>query len=162
MQDIQTLPLGCPDCAAHMPEDAAFCPGCGRAMHSTLRVQGRVGGLPESVAGALAYLTFIPAILFLLKPPFKQNQFVCFHSMQCLFFWLACAAFAAVLRLAALVLIFVPLLGPLLIALLAVLAAIAAVLIWAVLEVKAFRGEWFRLPVLGDFAATYAEKLSDE
>jgi uncharacterized membrane protein len=127
-------------------------------MQVTPRAQGRVGRLPEPIAGALAYLTFIPAVLFLLRPPFKQNRFVRFHSFQCLFFWLACATFAAVLRLAAVVLIVVPVVGPLFVTLIGVIATIAAVMVWVVLEVKALQGEFFRLPVIGDFAATYAEK----
>ncbi len=87
------MPLSCADCSAKMPETAAFCPGCGRPMTGAAeKASGRVGALPERIAGALAYLTFIPAIVFLLVEPFKSNRFARFHSIQCLLMWAAAAA----------------------------------------------------------------------
>ena len=85
MDQPDPMPLSCADCAAKMPETAAFCPGCGRPMTSAVKkASGRVGALPERIAGALAYLTFVPAILFLVIEPYKKNHFVRFHSIQCL------------------------------------------------------------------------------
>src|SRR5437016_5100942 len=43
------------------------------------------GGLAENVAGMLAYVTFIPAIIFLLLEPYSRNRFIRFHSFQCIF-----------------------------------------------------------------------------
>ena len=63
--------------------DRGFCPACGRPMHERARARP-VGALPENVAGALAYFTFIPAIVFLSRPPYKKNRFLRFHSLQCL------------------------------------------------------------------------------
>jgi len=37
-----------------------------------------------------------------------------------------------------------------------VVAALAGVLLWCVLVAKAWRGETFKIPVLGDFAERYA------
>jgi uncharacterized membrane protein len=159
MDEPASMPLACPDCSAHMPDTASFCPGCGRPMQAVVRAQGKVGALPENIAAALAYLTFIPAIFFLLRPPFSQNRFVRFHSVQCLLFWLTCASTVAALRLASLILILVPVVGPLLVTLLYVIAAIASVVIWGVLFVKAFQGEMFPLPVLGLLAEHYADPL---
>jgi uncharacterized membrane protein len=153
------MPLSCPDCAAQMPETASFCPGCGRPMHTAPRAQGKVGALPESLAAALAYFTFIPAVFFLLRFPFNRNRFVRFHSVQCLLLWLMCASAAAALRLAALVVILLPVLGPLFVTLLYVIAAIAVLVIWVVLVVKAFQGEMFQLPVLGLLAEHYADPI---
>lgn len=160
MGETNTLPLACPDCAARMPETAAFCPGCGRPMHTAPRSLGKIGVVTENIAGALAYLTFIPAIIFLVRLPYKRNPFVRFHSIQCLLLCLASAAIAAAFRLIFLVLILIPVLGPLLVTLIAVIASIAAVVLWVVLVVKAFQGETFKLPLLGDIAATYAEAYS--
>src|SRR5262245_42439692 len=42
----------CSACSAQMPETAAFCPGCGRSMHSVASARNKVGKLPENIAGA--------------------------------------------------------------------------------------------------------------
>ena len=152
----------CPDCAAQMPADAAFCPGCGRSMRPEAGVQGetsvdgKVGPLPVSLTGALAYFSFVPAIVFLFVDPYKRNRFVRFHSIQCLLLWGAIVVLAAVLRLAGLVVFLIPLLGPLLVAVVDVVVALAAVFLWVVLVVKAFQGEMFKLPLLGDFAEQHS------
>lgn len=143
----------CPHCAAQMPQTASYCPGCGRPMQLEPRAQGRVGPLPETIAGALAYLTFIPAIIFLVLDPYKQNRFLRFHSVQCLLFCGASIVLGVALKLASVVLFIIPVLGPLLVWLVSVVVGLAAFVIWLVLVVKAFQGEMFRLPVLGDVAA---------
>jgi uncharacterized membrane protein len=45
------------------------------------------------------------------------------------------------------------LLGPLLVVLVSTVVALGIFVIWLVLVVKAFQGEMFQLPVLGEFAA---------
>ena len=64
-------------------------PGTAEAAPIVERAQGKVGFLTENLAGALAYLTFIPAVVFLVVEPYKKNRFVRFHSVQCLLFWAA-------------------------------------------------------------------------
>ena len=144
------MSISCPDCATTMPDTAAFCPGCGRAMLE--RVQGRVGALPQTLAGALAYCTFIPPIVFLLVEPYSKNRFVRFHSLQSLGLCLAIVAIGAALRIIGVILFFIPILGHLLVVLIAMVVILALVVIWVVLIVKALQGEMFKLPVLGDFA----------
>jgi uncharacterized membrane protein len=153
------MPLSCPQCSAQMPESAAFCPGCGRSMQLAPRAQGKVGILPENIAGALAYLTFIPATGFLLLEPYSQNRFVRFHSLQCLLLTLTCLLIGLALKAASLILFFIPLLGPLLISLISIVALLAAFVLWAVLLIKALQGEMFVLPVLGDFAQQQANLI---
>ena len=155
--DETTVPLtSCPHCAARMPETAVFCPGCGRSMLTEARAQGKVGAFPESVAGALAYVSFIPAVIFLVLDPYNKNRFVRFHSVQCLLLWAATAALAIALKLASVVLFIIPVLGPLLVLLVSMVVGLAAVVIWFVLVIKAFQGEMFKLPMLGDLAEQYA------
>lgn len=124
-----------------------------------LRAQGRVGALPENIAGVLAYFTFVPAVVFLVLDPYSKNRFVRFHSVQCLLLWGASALFAIALKLASVVLFIIPVLGPLLVYLVSTVVGLAAVVIWVVLVVKAFQGEMFKLPLLGDFAAQQAGEL---
>jgi uncharacterized membrane protein len=152
------LPVTCPECAARMPGAAAFCPGCGRTMSAPpLRAQGRVGFLPERIAGALAYFTFVPAAVFLMVDPYRGNRFVRFHSVQCLLLWVVGLAGAAALKLAGLLLFLIPLVGPLFAVLVSMVAGLAAFAVWLVLVVKALQGEMFKLPVLGDFAEQHAD-----
>ena len=125
----------------------------------TVRAQGRVGALPEYIAGSLAYFSFVPAIIFLLVEPYRRNRFVRFHSIQCLMFCGATAALAAGFRLAGLVLFLIPRGGPLLVTLMDVLASLAAIFLWLILVVKALQGELFKLPLLGDLAEQYAHSV---
>lgn len=111
---------------------------------------------PEKVAAALAYFTFIPAILLLSIDPYNKNQFVRYHSVQCLLVWAAAVLAAIVLKLVGLVLFLIPVAGPLLVFLTWVVAGLAALFLWLVLVVKAFQGEPFQLPLLGDIAERYA------
>jgi len=158
--DVSTpLPVLCPFCAARMPETAAFCPGCGMSMSEPARAKGKIGFLTENIAGALAYVTFIPAIVFLVVKPYSRNVFVRFHSIQCLGAFAAALLFATLLKLAGYVLTLIPMVGPLLLFVLAVLATLAALLSWIVLVVKAAQGEMFSVPWLGAFAEQYAKSL---
>lgn len=147
----------CPDCAAQMPDSAGFCPGCGRSMQSQLAPDQKVGTLRENLQGALAYLTFIPALVFLLVDRHRRSPFVRFHSVQCLLFWLVSVAAAVLVRLLILLLLYVPAVGPLLAVLLVTIAALASLFLWIVLSVKAFQGEKFGLPVIGTLAEQYSD-----
>ena len=150
------MPISCPHCAAQMPDTAAFCPGCGRAIQVTPRARGRVGAFPEKIAGALAYVTFVPALVFLLLGPYSKNQFVRFHSLQCLLFWAVGVILGIVLKFVSLILFIIPALGPLLVVLIAIVLVLAVLLVWLVLVVKALQGEAFKLPWIGDFAEQQA------
>jgi uncharacterized membrane protein len=120
------------------------------------RASGKVGRLREHLAAGLAYLTFVPALAFLLMNPYRKNRFVRFHSIQSLLFCLACITLAVLVRLLSLVLLLMPVVGPLLVLLLTVLAALAALISWIVLLVKAFQGQMFALPVIGELAEQYS------
>ena len=146
------MPLVCPHCAAQMPETAAFCPGCGRSMRKPA-APGNAHAFAENVVGGLAYLTFIPAILFLVLQAYKKKSFVRFHAVQCLLVWGAGIVVALALKVASLLVFQVPVAGPLLVLLISTVAVIAAILLWLVLVVKALQGETFKLPWLGEFAA---------
>ena len=134
-----------------MPDTAAFCPGCGRSMRPVETSHGRVGVLPETFAGAVAYF-FLPAILFIFVQPYNKNRFVRFHSFQCLGFFLAALVVAALLRVTGYALFFIPTVGPLLLLLVSMVAGLGLFAIWVVLVVKALQGERFKLPGVGDFA----------
>lgn len=146
------MPISCLQCSAEMPDGIAFCPGCGRRMIDVPGAVASTGFLTENVAGALAYFTIIPALLFLRISPFKRNHFVRFHSFQSLFLAIAAALAALVLRGIFPLLTLVPWLGYLLAWLVVLLVGLAAALLWMVAVVKALQGELFKLPVIGGFA----------
>ena len=146
-----------------MPDDAAFCPHCGRPMRPGVvgqgqRAQGNVGSLPENIAGALAYF-LIPAIVFLVVEPYNRNRFVRFHSFQCLAVYVGAVIVGAALRIASFILFFIPWLGPLMIWLISLAASLAWIVLWFVLVVKAAQGEMFKLPIAGDFAEKQANAM---
>lgn len=137
-----------------MPDIAAFCPGCGRAMRPGERAQGTVGALPETMAGALAYF-LLPAIVFLLVEPYSKNRFVRFHSFQCLGLCLAGVVVGAALRVVGSALFRIPALGHLLAWLVSMVVILGFFMVWVVLVVKALQGVMFKLPVVGHFAARH-------
>jgi uncharacterized membrane protein len=139
-----------------MPENPAFCPECGYAMLPALRARGTVGVFPENIAGGLAYITAVPAIVFLLIDPYRRNRFVRFHSLQCLFLWLALFLFAAVMRVLEPVIFLIPSFGYLLFLLIAMVVTLGAFVLWLVLVIKALQGEAFKLPVVGELAERQA------
>ena len=112
--------------------------------------------LVNNMHGALAYVTFLPALLFLFLASYRKDSFVRFHSLQCVLCWLVGVAVAAALRLFGIVLSFIPVAGPLITLLLIVIVVMAALLTWIVLLVKAFQGERFALPLIGAIAEKYS------
>jgi uncharacterized membrane protein len=103
------------------------------------------------VAGALAYVTIIPAIVFLVLEPFNRKRFVRFHAFQCLFL----TAFWIVLEIGLAFLGHIPFLGWATV-LLWPLFGLAGVVIWLIVVLKAYQGQMFKLPVIGDMAEQQA------
>jgi uncharacterized membrane protein len=113
-------------------------------------------GLSNTAAGAIAYLTIVPAIIFLLIEPYNKNSFVRFHSFQCLFICVA----AVVVEIAGIILAAIAaFLSPM-------LALMVTILLWllsffwlgvvVLCIIKASQGARFQLPVIGPFAAKQA------
>ena len=142
----------CPYCAAEMPEISSYCPSCGRSVHSD---SGPISTTDrqESLLAALAYLTIIPAIAFLLIPKTRSKSFIRFHAWQSILFAGAAAVVGFSVRVIFAVLSFVPIAGFLFAWLAAGLAFLAIVILWAVLVVKTGQGQAYELPWLGHFAA---------
>jgi len=136
-----------------MPLDAAFCPGCGlRMIAAPAAAVGAHGFLPDNIAAALAYVTPIPAIVFLRLKPFNRIPFVRFHALQSLFLALAGVVLALVVRVVFWLLSFIPRFGYLFASLTVLLAVLGWVILWLVVIVKALQHERFVLPVIGNIA----------
>lgn len=108
-------------------------------------------GLSDNAASGLAYITFIPAIVFLVAAPYNQNQKIRFHSWQSIFLTVAWVAMWVVLAVIGMV----PFLNMLDI-ILAPLAMLGFVVLWIILLINAFNGKRFKLPMIGDLAEKQA------
>jgi len=112
-------------------------------------------GLSDNAAGAIAYLTVIPAIVFLVVEPFNRKSFVRFHSFQCIFLCVA----AIVLDIAfGILLAIITMMMPL---------AFFGVFLWPLVNlfwlavivicaVNAYQGKRFKLPIIGNLAEKQA------
>jgi uncharacterized membrane protein len=105
-----------------------------------------VGGLSENTAAALCYVTIIPAIIFLLLEPYNRSAFVRFNAIQCL--GLFVVSFVAHFILA-----IIPVIGWLLVLPL----SLAVIVLWFICVLKAVKGQWYKLPVIGDLAMAQAK-----
>jgi uncharacterized membrane protein len=110
------------------------------------------GFLKENVAAALAYVTFIPAIIFLCVRPFNRNRLVRFHSFQSIFLVIAVFVVGIALRILFSLLSLIPRFGYLLASLAVLVVALGFVILWLVAVAKALQGELFKLPAIGGFA----------
>jgi uncharacterized membrane protein len=112
-------------------------------------------GLSDSAAGAIAYLTIIPAILFLVIEPYNKRPFVRFHSFQSLGLCIAWFAIWIAVMVLHMVLHFIPLIG-LLFVFVDLAIGVGFFLLWLFVILKASKGEWYKLPFIGDFAEKQA------
>jgi uncharacterized membrane protein len=142
----------CTVCGAQTPDGSTVCPACSRSGAPVARpAQAAAGGLTDNMAGMLAYVTIIPAIVFLVMEPYNKSRFIRFHSFQSIFFGLAWAVFWMALSFVA----SIPVLGWMTI-LIWPLLGLGGLVIWVILLLKANQGQMFKLPVIGDMAEKQA------
>jgi len=142
----------CTVCGAQTPDGSSVCPACSRSGAPAPKpASAAVGGLTDNVAGMLAYVTIIPAIIFLVLEPYNRNRFIKFHAFQSIFFAVAWTALSIMLSIIA----HIPFLGWLTI-LIWPLVGLAGFVIWLVLLLKAYQGQMFKLPAIGDMAEKQA------
>ena len=104
-------------------------------------------GLDANLTAALAYLLgFLTGILFLVIE--KDSRFVRFHALQSTMLFLV--IFVATILTN--ILWAIPLVGWLISILLNILLVSVTLILWLFLMFKAYKGEKFKLPVLGDLA----------
>ena len=119
---------------------------------------GGASGLSDNAAGAIAYLTFIPAVFFLVMEPYNKDRFIRFHSFQCLFFAAAMVVLSIVTMIVAAVLAFIPIIGWLIDMLLWLVILFGSLGLVIFLIYKAANGQKFLLPVIGNLAEQQAAK----
>lgn len=145
-------PVGAADAGGTAPEPGGYsAPEPGGSPAGSYSGAQTDAGLSDNAAGALAYFTIIPAIIFLVVDPFKNRRFVRFHSFQCLFLCAAAFVFWMVFAMLGMVLGFFT--GGILLGMLSFLVQIALFVVWLIVVIKAYQGQEFKLPVIGDLAA---------
>ncbi len=101
-------------------------------------------GLSDTAAGTLAYVTIVPAIVFLIMAPYNTRPFVKFHAFQCLGLFAVgfCLGIVGV----------IPILGWIV----WLLGSLTLLVVWILSLVKASQGRYLKLPVISQFAAEQA------
>jgi uncharacterized membrane protein len=108
-------------------------------------------GLSDAAASGLAYVTIIPAIIFLIVEPYNRSPNIRFHSWQSIF--LAVAWFAVDIVL--IIIGRLPFIG-LINLILFPLVGLGFFILWLVVMINAFNGKRFSVPFIGDLAAKQA------
>lgn len=104
--------------------------------------------MKQNIAGLLCYLAgFITGIVFLIIE--KENRFVRFHAIQSIAISVVLIVVSMVLSVS---LMMIPFVG----AFIGWLLNVASLILWIILMVKAYNGEAYKLPVVGDFAEKQA------
>lgn len=106
-----------------------------------------------NAAGAIAYFTFVPAVILLLVPRYKESPCVRFHAWQSILLFIAASGVDIVLGTIALLTVFT---GTTAQAWSIRLFFLFSFVLWAACVVTAFRGKRLKLPIIGRIA----EKVS--
>ena len=102
-------------------------------------------GLSDNASGGLAYITIIPAIIFLVVEPYNRNSYIRFHAWQCIFLGITAIAIQIVLGI-------IPVIGWIILP----FASLGILIVWIIALMKALKGEKYQLPIIGKYAAQQA------
>ena len=110
-------------------------------------------GLTDNAAGALAYITFVPAIVFLVLPPYNASPYVRFHAWQSIFLNVAAVIISIALSF---LMVFFMFFGGFVLLAVSRLIWLLWFVLWLVCVLKALNGQRFKVPIIGDLAAKRA------
>jgi len=97
-------------------------------------------GLEENVAGLLCYLLgWITGIIFLILE--KESKFVRFHAIQSIATFLP-------LMIISWIFVWIPFIG----VIISWFCSLLGLILWIILMIKAYQGEMYELPIVGEFA----------
>ncbi|MGH9875498.1 MAG: DUF4870 domain-containing protein [Pyrinomonadaceae bacterium] len=129
-----------------------------------------IGGLDPKIAAALSYIWIVGLIFFFIE---KENRFVRFHAMQSVLFGIANTVLMTVLAILAVILTFAFGIGGAMVGggigtLISLLVWLIWLLFWVIglalfvglvfAAYKAYQGEKFKLPVIGNMAEKIVDK----
>ena len=138
------------------PYDAGGPPSGAPGGKTSLGLESNVGAMLCYIANFLCCLGVILAIVFLVTE--KENRFVKFHAVQALFLAVAQIAVGLVMIVLgmlvsmALSMVEVGWMGGLLVFGLRIILFLIFCIIWIIAGIKAYGGQWYKLPFIGNFA----------
>lgn len=127
-------------------------------------------GLEPNIAAALSYIWIVGVIFYLLE---KENRFIRFHAMQSILFGIANSLLMIVLVIVGMILTFISIgtsaaIGGAIGTLVGLLVWLIWMLFWLIAmalfvglifaAVKAYQGQMFKLPVIGNMAEKIVNK----
>jgi len=110
-------------------------------------------GISDNGAGALSYITIIPAIIFLVMPPYNASSYVRYHCWQSIFFNIAAIVLWVGLAIVSLVGLFF---APFLVMIIRLIIFLGLFALWLVCVLQALNGKRFKIPVIGALAEKQA------
>jgi uncharacterized membrane protein len=147
----------CSGCGTEVAADAAFCPKCGKPNSTAVPVGTAIEpaqgtGIQQNIAGALCYaLGWITGLVFFL---IDKRPFVRFHAMQSMIIFGAVFIIQRVLFWSG---FFGGLLGFAFVGMINGLLWLILVICWIVCIIKAYQGNRYKLPVVGDLAENWSK-----
>ena len=112
-------------------------------------------GLSDNAAGAIAYITIVPAVIFLLVDPYRRNSLVRFHSWQSIALFISvCVINVALAVVVGVTIAFVPFLSVALMP----LVYLFWLIVWLLCIINAAQGKKFKLPIIGAFCEQLADR----
>ena len=155
----------CANCGQEVAAGAAFCAKCGAPTGAAATVPSTAGvsqapaaGLEENVAGLLCYvLGWVTGLIFLL---IDKRPFVRFHAMQSLITFGGLHVINLILVFGGFAGGFMGMHGGLMMGVLSFmiygLLSVVTLVAWIICMVKAYQGQRYKLPVVGDMAEKYS------
>jgi|SRR5438093_8680144 len=138
------------------PYDAGGPPSGAPGGKTSLGLESNVGAMLCYIANFLCCIGLVLAIVLLVTE--KENRFVKFHAIQSLF--LAVAQIAVSLIMGILTEILGIVLGMVHLSILAfflnwglgIILLLIFAIVWIIAGIKAYGGQWYKLPLIGNFA----------
>lgn len=148
----------CKECGAELEEDATYCSNCGAPVAEETESSrprrkkdyGTSLDMEENIEAVLTYvLGWITGIVFWVIE--NKNEYVRFHAMQSILTFFPLTVLVFILNMAGGGIWWAYGAGAAILALTSLVGLLTFVL-WIILMLKAYKGERYKLPVVGDIA----------
>jgi len=133
------------------PYEAGGSPSGAPGGKTSLGLESNLGAMLCYVANFLCCLGVILSVVFLVTE--KENRFVKFHALQSLFLWGVCVILLLAVQIISMILDVVsPFISFFVYFGLLFILLLIFVILWILAGIKAYGGQWYKLPGVGDIA----------